>query len=528
MPLEVLPLRAAFAAGAEVVVDIRGPGADGTLVVYRLGVEVLRLDVAGSARVSLGQLAAGGYGVELTSDGGSARTAVDVVPAGADRARYGFVVDYRPGRATNSVADNVRRLHLTDVQFYDWAYRHADLVGGGETYDDALDQPISLETVRRLVDAVREAGSRALGYAAVYAVGNAEWDEWSDAALLTAEGDPYALGDFLQLVDPADPRWSKHFTEDLRAAIEVAGFDGFHLDQYGYPKHASRVDGARVRVEDSFASLIDDVRAALPASRLIFNNVNDFPTWRTAASPQDVVYIEAWAPHTTIGHLAQLVRRAASVAGGKPIVVAAYQHVYDHAEPGAADAATAFTMATLFSHGAAHLLCGEDNRILVDPYYVRNHEVTASTAALLKRWYDFQVEHVELLQDPSLVDVTGAFVGTYNDDCTITYDDVDVVDHPVAGTVWCRVTEAGSRLIVHLINLVGQTDTEWDAARNPVETVVNGQLRLRLYGPDVPRIRVADPDNTSRLIDVPVRMQGTHAVASLPSPGVWQVVVIDQ
>ena len=36
------------------------------------------------------------------------------------------------------MTDNLRRLHLTGVQFYDWAYRHADLLGGGETYDDAL------------------------------------------------------------------------------------------------------------------------------------------------------------------------------------------------------------------------------------------------------------------------------------------------------------------------------------------------------------------------------------------------------
>ena len=50
-------------------------------------------------------------------------------------------------------------------------------------------------------------------------------------------------------------------------------------------------------------------------------------------------------------------------------------------------------MATLFSHGATQLLAGEADRILVDPYYVRNHVVERSTAALLKRWYDFLVEH---------------------------------------------------------------------------------------------------------------------------------------
>ena len=57
---------------------------------------------------------------------------------------------------------------------------------------------------------------------------------------------------------------------------------------------------------------------------------------------------------------------------------------------------TAFTMAALYSHGATQLLCGEADRILVDPYYVRNHVIEPSTAALLKRWYDFLVGFVIL------------------------------------------------------------------------------------------------------------------------------------
>ena len=35
-------------------------------------------------------------------------------------------------RLTDAALDTVRRLHLTGIQFYDWAYRHADLLGGGE------------------------------------------------------------------------------------------------------------------------------------------------------------------------------------------------------------------------------------------------------------------------------------------------------------------------------------------------------------------------------------------------------------
>jgi dextranase len=454
------------------------------------------------------------------------------------------VSDYRPDRSVEDVADNMLRLHLTDIQFYDWAYRHADLLGGGENYLDALRQPIALATVRELVAAAHRVGANALGYAAVYGVGNDEWPAWQYAALLDPSGKPYALGDFLRLVDPADEAWLAHFTGELRAAADDVGFDGFHLDQYGYPKRAIRADGTDVSLAESFMSVIASARTALPSGRLVFNNVNDFPTWRSAAAPQDAIYVEVWPPHTTLGHLAAVVRRARAVAtasaaalpaaateptgAGKPVVVAAYQHVYRDATAVEADRATAFTMATLFSHGATQLLCGEADRILVDPYYVRNHVVEASTAGLLKRWYDFSVEHVELLYDPSLHDVTGALAGAYNDDCDVSFPGVEIREDPSAGTVWRRIVGAGDRLVVHLVNLVGQGDTAWDAPRKPVVDLPGGTLRIRRTGRRLPTVRVADPDRQAALRTLPVVADGDHAYVRLPSPYIWQMLVVDQ
>ncbi len=355
---ELLPERAWFGAGDEVRVEVRGVAGAGELTLWRLGEQLGAWATDGPGFVSLGTPAAGCYGVEWTDGTVLLRTAVQVAGAGTTRLRYGFTVDYTPGRDPRGLADTVRRLHLTDVQFYDWAYRHADLLGGGEDYDDALGQPVSLATVRRLADGVRAAGARALGYAAVYAVGPREWDGWKQWALLDAAGEPYALGDFLFIVDPAAVPWLSHFRDELAAAVEAVGFDGFHLDQYGYPKHARRADGRTVDVARSFDTMIGGVRDALPDAHLVFNNVNDFPTWTTAASPQDAVYIEVWDPHLTLGSLASVVTRARAAGGDKPVAIAAYQHVYDSAPAVAADRATAFTMATLFSHGATQLLAG--------------------------------------------------------------------------------------------------------------------------------------------------------------------------
>lgn len=527
--VELLPTRTVYRPEERVLVEIRGLTGPAELTVRHLGEVVATRPVApGDALADLGPLPSGGFGVELTTLGGAvARTAVQVTDDPRGALRYGFVVDYRPGRDLAAVTDNLRRLHLTGVQFYDWAYRHADLVGGGETYDDALGQPVALSTVRALIDACHRVGSDALGYAAVYAVGPKEWPEWEHDALLTPTGAPYGLGDFLFIVDPAADDWLEHFTGDLTASVAQVGFDGFHLDQYGYPKRAHRPGGEPVDVADSFMTMIGRVRAALPAARLVFNNVNDFPTWATAHAPQDAVYIEPWEPSIGLEHLAQVAARARAEGAGKPVVFAAYQHVYDSAPAAASDLATALTMATLHSHGATQLLCGEADRILVDPYYVRNHTVEPSTAALLHRWYDFLVEHAELLTAPGITDVTGSYAGGYNDDLDVSYADTAVGHLAAPGKVWRRVTQAGDRLVVHLINLAGQDDTLWDAPRNVPTDPGPGTLRIRRTGTGLPRVRVADPDRQHHLTDVAVTEDGDYAHAVLPAPHLWQMVVID-
>ncbi len=536
--VELLPTCTSYRPAEPIGIEVRGLAGEATLSVWRLGQPMVEQPVRGDGIVEFAALAAGGYGIELSAGAQQlARTAVEVVAEARSVLRYGFVVDYRPDRELTGVQDNLRRLHLTGVQFYDWAYRHADLMGGGLTYDDALGQPVSLATVRRLIAACHEVGSDALGYAAVYAVGPQEWPKWEHDALLSAAGEPYALGNFLFVLDPAAPDWLAHLRAELAQASAELGFDGFHLDQYGYPKRAHRPDGVRVEVAASFQTMIAGVREALPDSRLVFNNVNDFPTWSTGHAPQDAVYIEVWPPHVGLQHLAQVATRARAEAGGKPVVIAAYQHVYDSTEAELADLATEFTMATLWSHGVSHLLCGEADRILVDPYYVRNHQVSPATAALLQRWYDFAVEHAELLAPPGVrgaVEVTGSYAGSYNDDLDVCYAEVDVAHDARPGTVWRRITEvpdgdtaSGDRLVLHLINLCGQQDTLWDAPRQPPADPGPATLRVRRVGTGLPRVRYADPDRQARLVDVQVRADGDFATAELPPPRLWQLVLID-
>ncbi len=524
---ELLPHRVSFTPSQNITIEARGILGQGEARLWHLGEEVARAQYDGSGEISFPPMPSGGYGVELVSAKKTYETAVEVTQNPRSRMRYGFIASYGPGKDVQGIADLARRLHLNAIQFYDWAFRHADLMGGGENYHDALNQPIALKTVRALVAALHEVGGAALGYAAVYGVGTNEWERWQHLALVDGSGKTYGLGDFLSLIDPGSKDWLAHFTDDLKKASSL-GFDGFHLDQYGYPKLARRADGAIIDLSAAFCTLIEAVRAALPGANLVFNNVNDFSTSDTARTSQDALYIEPWEPQLTLGALAKTVSSARAAAFARPVVIAAYQQVHKKAKLEAADSACALTMATLFSHGATQLLAGEADRILVDPYYVRNRAMAPSTANMLKSWYDFVVAQDELLMAPDIIEVTNSHAGPYNDEIDVSYDGVEVSDQAEAGTIWRRITRAGDRVVIHIINLCSQSDTLWDKPRAPLGQVGPGYLRFRHIFNSTPTVFAGDPDTGCRLVKIPVIVEGAYVRATLPEPGHWQMVVVER
>jgi dextranase len=459
---ELLPTKASFTIGDDADVELRGLETRTTVVLWRLGEEVARVEVApGDPFARFGRLPPGGYGVETTS--GDA-TALDVLSVPGERLRYGFVSDYAHGRSVEGVADNLRRLHLNAVQFYDWMYRHADLVPPTDEFADALGRRVSLPSVKALVSAVRAAGSLPLGYAAVYAIGEEAREEWGGEELLHPDGTSWSLADFLWIVDPSSEPWLTHVVAQLRHATAEVGFAGFHLDQYGAPKRATRRDGARVDLARAFPSLIDHVRAALGDAFLVFNNVNDFPTATTAAAAQDATYIEVWSPHDELSHLGDLITKARALAPRRPVVLAAYLSAYAPGDDGALEAMR-LELATAFSHGATCLLFGEGDAILTDPYYVRHAELDDRSASTAKMYLDFAVRYGDILFDPTNVDVTRTHLGGINEEVHVLGTEVATDCRPAA--VWARVVEGSTRRFVSLIDLRVQSDVRWDAPKAP-------------------------------------------------------------
>jgi len=533
--VNAIPTRATYLPGEPVALEFDPPiTAASEVIVTRLAEELARLPLGpGATYADLGTFDVGGYGVRI----GSERTAFDVLESRWDRPRYGFVVALDTDVDAEQVARFYRRLHLNAAQLYDWAYRHSQLMPPTREYIDPLGQPRDLDAVNRMSTTLASAGVVPLGYAAVYAVGHDEVEQWRSSLLLRSSGEPYRLGDnFLVLVDPAEPTWLAHLTDQLAEVVAGTAIQGFHLDQYGWPKFATRGDGERVDLADSFSTMIRAVRDRLPSTPFMFNNVNDFPTHATAGLPQDATYIEVWEPHSTLGDLGSLANAAWAARRDHPPILSAYLSSYAAGDDDGATEAAKLVMATAFSHGAAHLLLGEAGSALVDPYYPNNHALRPADVAIFAAWYDFAVRYGDLLYGPSRADVTEFFTGGINEDVVVVAPGVEVSTKADAGTLWLRIVRTSEGVVVHVINLASQGDNSWDSPRAATHHIDGATLALAFVdsGATVFAASPESPDMTPLVEVGATSADQVNALSAgqsgvrfgLPALGAWTVVWI--
>lgn len=486
----MIPDKATYGPGEAVTLEFDSPQVGGEAVITHLDVEVARARIEpGATSLDLGSFEIGGYGVTV----GELATAFDVLASRWDRPRYGFVVKLAGDVDSAAVTRLFRRLHLNAAQLYDWAYRHSNLMPPSRHYQDPLGQPRDMEVVNEMSRALAGAGVSPLGYSAVYAVGNDEAAEWSDALILGPHGSPYRLGDdFLVLLDPAHSRWLRHYLHELERVIAESAIEGFHLDQYGWPKFARRGDGEPVDLAASFVTLIEAVRERMPDVPFMFNNVNDFPTHATAPLGQSATYIEVWEPHATLGDLGALATAAWVARPDHPPILSAYLSCYTTAPEQEATEAAMLVMAAAFSHGASHLLVGEAGNALVDPYYPNNHALSKASVDVFADWYDFAVRYGDLLYGADRAEVTEFYAGGINEDVVVDAGDVPVSTKATPGALWLHVVRVPSGIVIHIINLVAQSEAAWDAAKRQTKPVEAATLSLSFVGTGA-RVLAASP-----------------------------------
>jgi dextranase len=207
-----------------------------------------------------------GYGLTaqlLTGDGtvlATAATAFDVLDDWLQAPRYGFLSQFEAERNNIETTMNENaRYHVNGLQFYDWQYRHEELVPPEENYSDLLGRRMSLETVRKLIDAAHARHIAAMPYTAIYGASVAFYQAHPDWALFERPDHPYEFGDnFLMIMDPSpDSPWTDHLMGEFGRVLDDLPFDGIHLDQYGAPKVGYNAAGGRIDLAEAIPGFIN-------------------------------------------------------------------------------------------------------------------------------------------------------------------------------------------------------------------------------------------------------------------------------
>ncbi|MBE6723111.1 MAG: hypothetical protein E7572_11690 [Ruminococcaceae bacterium] len=480
-----------------------------------------------------------GFGAELSilksgMEIASAQTAFDVVAQHNQMIRYGFLSDFGSEENECTDVENLRKFHINMVQYYDWSYRHDNLVSSESQYADMMGRQVDLDTVKTKIAACCRFGMKSLGYGAVYAASKAFFEEHPDWALYTAAGDPFVFIDTFYLMNIVQTSsWHGHIVNEYAKAVSQVGFDGIHMDTYGFPKTAFTSEGKMIRLDAEYPRLINDAKERLnqvqPENYLIFNNVGNWPVRSVADTKQDAIYIEVWEPYSRYGHIKQIILDAERACGNKKqVILAAYLAPFRIDTPERALNAALLLTATIAANGATHLLLGEKNGVLTQGYYVDHSTLTEEQAGRLRTYYDFLVVYMEILYNRDLHDVSFTHIGWDNTE----YRCLSHAWSPDgrSGALWLTIRESDHLKCINVINLIGCENDVWNQGKNaPVpqtEVAFEVQVDKKIGG-----IFFASPDRKElgpQSLDYRLKCtdRGITAAFSLPYVDCWSMVYL--
>lgn len=397
----------------------------------------------------------------------SGSTSFDVLNRWTDFPRYGFLSDFAVDRVN---ADETMRglvsFHINGLQFYDWQYRHDQLLPPADDYIDPLGRPLSLKTVRNLVDSAHRYGIAALPYLAVYGASAHFWRAHPDWALYDENRKAIAFGDdFLGLMDPsADGPWSRHLLNESMRVLEAIPFDGLHIDQYGQPRLAWDSRRELVDLPGAFVSFIQAAREQHLGQAILFNAVDNWPIEPLSGAPLDFMYIEVWPPDVKYRDLARIVLDAVRLSSGKPVVIALYL-------PADRPENVQLANALILACGGTRIELGEQARLLADPYFPKHEAISPALLSAMRRFYDYAVRDGEWLQayDLPAAERSQWADGQLNPDFVETSD-----------SIWSVARQHAGALTLQFVNFTGlNAEPQWDQPHPEPTTCRNISVRVR-------------------------------------------------
>ena len=506
-----------------------------------------RADTILSADLPRGRTRAGaaGHAVVMRATGPGlavrATTAFDVAPHWSDAPRYGFLSDFGPDETpaeSTRRLDVMLKLHLNVVQFYDWMPNHYRLVPETPEYADSLGRRLSRAVVERKIALCHERGIAALAYGALYGAEKEFSESHPDWLLYDGARRPLHLADrfYVQDISAGSP-WREWILGQYERVLQELAFDGIHIDQYGFPKHAlSQVGGTwhAVDLAAEFPPFVEEACARLrqlrPGGGSIFNCVN---AWPLEAMPQvhsdAATYIEVWEPHERYRDLYELIRRARLLRPDTAVILAAYLRSFhpDAPRPEGALGSFRLAFAAIAASGGSHLIAGEGEGLLAEAYYPRHGRLSERELATVRRYFDFAVRNVDLLLGGGSVDHAWTDVGPTNG--------VIVLEHPRLGfygagarprSLWTVVRRQGSRTVLHLVNL--PADDRWNAPHAAAEPLADLVVRARVTEPpsaawwDTPDDEVGAARPLA--VELTAAPDGPQLVLRVPHVGTWTTV----
>ena len=470
-----------------------------------------------------------GYGIDFqvsTPQGtplATASTAFDVLNRWTQNPRYGFMVDFTPNRS--GLADTMQilaRYHINGLQFYDWMYRHEQLLTDAEPYTDLWSNiQHSIKTIDAEIQAAHSFNIAAMPYTAVYGASMAFYQQHPDWVLYDLAGKPVFFGgDMMAIMDPRPGSpWTIHLLDQFRQVMQKTAFDGIHLDQYGDPKVGYDAKGASFDLAPVMADMINQTKAVVqkyrPGGAVVFNAVTNWPIETVAPSDEDFVYIEVWSPYNWLSDLHFLITNAQTLSHGKPVVLAAYIDPAFENNARLMDAA-------IFASGGSRIELGENAGMLSDPYFPRYRPMSASLSAAMQRYYDFMVRYENVI-GPTTQD------GTKDLQDQIQIDHVDTSPALVKDKVWPIVRQSEGKTAISLINLLGIPAPDW-AKEIPEAPRALDQFKLTINaaGKHAGHLWLASPDKPDlSLQPLAFTQNGDTITVLVPGLQYWDMILIE-
>ena len=468
-------------------------------------------------------------------------TAIDVSSDWSHFPRYGFLSAY--GQLSNncmdSVMNNLSRLHINGLQFYDWDYEHHQPLAGTvsipaanwkdiasrDTYKSTVDYYIASAHAHNMLAMSYNLCYGALNDAAADGVSD-EWYMYKDQNHQNKEvlnlSAPFKSG--IYLLNPSNTSWQQYIAGRTQDMYNVYAFDGYHVDQVGDLGNMYDYNGNRIDVAASFGSFLSAMKTDAPSKRLVMNAVNQFGQQNSiATAPIDFLYTEVWSPNEGYSDLSNIIKNNDSWSHNtKKSVLTAYMDYNIAKSKGSFNTpGVLLTDAVIFACGGAHLEMGD--HMLCNEYFPNaNLQMKPDLQQAIVHYYDFLTGYENLLRDG----------GTFNSPNIISADGKTFVNNfpPQNGSISVIGKDMGDKQIIHLVNFANASSFDWrDTNGNQTTPNTLKNISYIFTGTKaIKKLWMASPDINGGVSQQISFTQSGNAVSfTLPSLQYWDMIVAE-